>query len=226
MTAVGELERRTQERGVNHFRHQLGYRYLGDWHERAGNKNIETDLRYGARVSPGLGEHTVTVDLIDRDNPAANDFAIAEEVTVEGHHTKRPDIVDFIRPFFQRVPEYAIGLRGLPSDSWSSLPAAAPTQLDQPTRERFFSSHMGKHLAQSRFHLTSQICSPGRQAVRTRSMNSSLVPHSNSASVTLSMPSLPVSSSTASDTCPAVASPNLRAISRLRTIAWPCSRQF
>ena len=60
------------------------------------NREVYGLLRYGAKVSPGLGEHTVTVDLIDWENPAANDFAIAEEVTVEGHHTKRPDIVLYV----------------------------------------------------------------------------------------------------------------------------------
>ena len=60
------------------------------------NREVYGLLRYGAKVSPGLGEHTVTVDLVDWGNPAANDFAIAEEVTVEGHHTKRPDIVLYV----------------------------------------------------------------------------------------------------------------------------------
>ena len=141
MTEVGELEKRTQRRVIDHFGHQLGYEFLGNWHERAGNRNIETDLltrflkrqghppalitraldkldkaaalggsktlydanrdvygllRYGAKVSPGLGEHAVTVDLIDWEDPAANNFAIAEEVTVEGNHTKRPDIVLYV----------------------------------------------------------------------------------------------------------------------------------
>ena len=60
------------------------------------NREVYGLLRYGARVSPGFGEHTVTVDLIDWENPAANGFAIAEEVTVEGTHTKRPDIVLYV----------------------------------------------------------------------------------------------------------------------------------
>ena len=141
MTKVGELEIRTQHRVIGHFRHRLGYTYLGNWHERPNNRNIEAALltqflarqghdpaiinkalnkldkaaalgggktlydanrevygllRYGAKVSPGLGEHTVTVDLIDWGDPAANHFAIAEEVTVEGTHTKRPDIVLYV----------------------------------------------------------------------------------------------------------------------------------
>ena len=141
MTAVGELERETQRRVIGHFRDHLGYTFLGNWHERDNNRNIETEfltkflarqghfptlitkaldklgkaaalggsktlyeanrdiyslLRYGARVSPGLGKHTVTVHLIDWKNPAANDFAIAEEVTVAGNNTKRPDIVLYV----------------------------------------------------------------------------------------------------------------------------------
>ena len=141
MTAVGELEIQTQRRVIDHFRDTLGYRYLGKWHERPNNGNIEPDilmqfltrqghdaaitakvldrldkaaalsagrtlydtnrdvyslLRYGAKVRPGLGESTLTVNLIDWDNPAANDFAIAEEVTVSGHNTKRPDVVLYV----------------------------------------------------------------------------------------------------------------------------------
>ena len=37
-----------------------------------------------------------TVWLIDWENPDANHFAIAEEVTVAGSHTKRPDVVLYI----------------------------------------------------------------------------------------------------------------------------------
>ena len=141
MTAVGELERETQRRVIRHLRDHLEYTFLGNWHERDDNRNIEPNyltrflkhqghspalitkaldkldkaaalggsktlydanrevyslLRYGARVSPGVGEHTVTVHLIDWKNPAANHFAIAEEVTVTGKNTKRPDIVLYV----------------------------------------------------------------------------------------------------------------------------------
>src|SRR5205814_8926785 len=37
-----------------------------------------------------------TVGLIDWKDPLNNDFAFAEEVTVEGEHTKRPDVVIYI----------------------------------------------------------------------------------------------------------------------------------
>ncbi|MYK89112.1 MAG: type I restriction endonuclease subunit R, partial [Acidobacteria bacterium] len=141
MTPVGEREIKTQRRVVALFRDGLGYRYLGDWRERDGNRNVEsrilasflkrgghsanliakavakldqaaalggsrtlyeanrevyTLLRYGAKVRPGVGKDTATVDLIDWNDPSANDFAIAEEVTVGGRNTKRPDLVLYV----------------------------------------------------------------------------------------------------------------------------------
>ena len=53
-------------------------------------------LRYGVKVQPGVGEQTVTIWLIDWENPGNNDFAIAEEVTVSGENTKRPDLVLYV----------------------------------------------------------------------------------------------------------------------------------
>ncbi|NBB74819.1 MAG: restriction endonuclease subunit R, partial [Bacteroidetes bacterium] len=55
------------------------------------NRAVYELLRYGVKVKPGAGEHAVTVDLIDWDNPSANDFAVAEEVTVPADNPKRPD---------------------------------------------------------------------------------------------------------------------------------------
>ncbi len=60
------------------------------------NREVYDLLRYGAKVSPGVGRNTVTVDLIDWGDPSANDFAIAEEVTVVGRNTKRPDLVLYV----------------------------------------------------------------------------------------------------------------------------------
>ena len=60
------------------------------------NREVYSVLRYGAKIRPALGEQTITVHLIDWGNPAANDFAIAEEVTVTGNNTKRLDIVLYV----------------------------------------------------------------------------------------------------------------------------------
>jgi type I restriction enzyme R subunit len=60
------------------------------------NKNIYTLLRYGVNVKEDAGKNTSTVKLIDWENPPENDFAIAEEVTVIGENTKRPDVVLYV----------------------------------------------------------------------------------------------------------------------------------
>ena len=60
------------------------------------NKAVYGLLRYGVPVKPEAGEHTQTVWLIDWKNPLNNHFAIAEEVTVTGEHTKRPDVVLYV----------------------------------------------------------------------------------------------------------------------------------
>jgi len=141
MSIVGQRERATQSRIVAFFQNKLGYRYLGDWQDRAGNKNIETGLltawlqkrgisdalitrairqldtaaalgegkklyyankdvyrllRYGVKDKEGAGEQNQTVWLIDWNNPEANDFAIAEEVSIKGENLKRPDLVLYV----------------------------------------------------------------------------------------------------------------------------------
>ena len=42
--AVGKPEKATQNRVISLFQKQLGYRYIGDWHDRAGNSHIEEGL--------------------------------------------------------------------------------------------------------------------------------------------------------------------------------------
>ncbi|MGN0920196.1 MAG: type I restriction endonuclease subunit R [Cellvibrio sp.] len=141
MITIGQRERATQERVVRLFQSTLGYRYLGDWHERPNNKNIEVDilsgwlksrgvsealinravrqldkaaalgegkklyyanqevynlLRYGVKEKEGAGQLNETVWLIDWKNPEANDFAIAEEVSMKGENKKRPDLVLYV----------------------------------------------------------------------------------------------------------------------------------
>ncbi len=60
------------------------------------NREAYRLLRYGARVKPGVEENAQTVPLIDWKDPAANHFAVAEEVTVAGGNTKRPDLVLYV----------------------------------------------------------------------------------------------------------------------------------
>ena len=60
------------------------------------NREVYEQLRYGVNVQPSTGDHRVTVKLIDWEHPLNNDFGIAEEVTLKGENTKRPDIVLYI----------------------------------------------------------------------------------------------------------------------------------
>ena len=60
------------------------------------NKEVYNLLRYGITVREELGEAKQTVWLIDWKNPGANEFAVAEEVTVKGRNDKRPDIVLYV----------------------------------------------------------------------------------------------------------------------------------
>ncbi len=60
------------------------------------NKEVYRLLKYGAKVAEESGEAEKTVFFINFDEPAKNDFAIAEEVTVIGNNNKRPDLVVYI----------------------------------------------------------------------------------------------------------------------------------
>jgi type I restriction enzyme, R subunit len=60
------------------------------------NKAVHGLLRYGVPVKTAAGENTDTVWLIDWQNPEANDFALAEEVTLKGTHDRRPDLVLYL----------------------------------------------------------------------------------------------------------------------------------
>ena len=60
------------------------------------NRAVYSALRYGVKVKEEAGENVQTVWLIDWENPLNNHFAIAEEVTVKGEKTKRPDVVLYV----------------------------------------------------------------------------------------------------------------------------------
>ena len=60
------------------------------------NQKVYGLLRYGVKVRPEPGQQAVTVWLIDWNDPGANDFGIAEEVTVTGENPKRPDLVLYV----------------------------------------------------------------------------------------------------------------------------------
>ncbi len=60
------------------------------------NKAVYSLLRYGVPVKIEAGRNTETVNLIDWFHPEANDFVIAEEVTLRGPLERRPDLVLYV----------------------------------------------------------------------------------------------------------------------------------
>ena len=62
------------------------------------NKDVYSLMRYGVPLKTEAGKLTDTIHLIDWSNPAANHFAIAEEVTLRGDDSmeRRPDLVLYI----------------------------------------------------------------------------------------------------------------------------------
>lgn len=60
------------------------------------NKEVYKLLRYGVEVTANPGDRYQRLHFINWNEPEKNDFAIAEEVTVQGNHEKRPDIVLYV----------------------------------------------------------------------------------------------------------------------------------
>ena len=60
------------------------------------NRRVYSLLRYGVQVKAAADQPTSSVALIDWHNPEANDFAIAEEVTLKGNQERRPDLVLYV----------------------------------------------------------------------------------------------------------------------------------
>jgi type I restriction enzyme R subunit len=60
------------------------------------NQAVYSLLRYGVPVKEEAGKVTETVHLINWKDPKKNDFAIAEEVTLQGNHDRRPDLVLYV----------------------------------------------------------------------------------------------------------------------------------
>lgn len=60
------------------------------------NKEVYKLLRYGVEVTAHPGDRYQRLHFINWEEPEKNDFAIAEEVTIQGKKDKRPDIVLYV----------------------------------------------------------------------------------------------------------------------------------
>lgn len=63
-------------------------------------------LRYGVKVKRGVADQFETIKLIDWDDPNANYFVVAEEVSIKGEHNKRPDVVLYVNGLALGVIEF------------------------------------------------------------------------------------------------------------------------
>jgi type I restriction enzyme R subunit len=63
MSDVGKPERATQERVIRLFRDELGYPYLGDWTDREGNTNFESEILGAWLKKRGIAGAQITVAL-------------------------------------------------------------------------------------------------------------------------------------------------------------------
>lgn len=79
MSEVGKIERITQNRIVQLFRDDLGYKYLGNWEEREGNSNIEEGMlgEYLAEVGYSSEQISRALDALRREanNPSRTLYA-------------------------------------------------------------------------------------------------------------------------------------------------------
>lgn len=73
MSEVGQSERATQNRVVQLFQQQLDYTYLGNWHKRDNNSNVESDLLTTFLRDTQKYNHTIITKAIDELNKLNQD---------------------------------------------------------------------------------------------------------------------------------------------------------
>ena len=129
MSTARQIEKRTRKRVVTLFREQLGYDYLGDWTDRACNRNIEQDdLRTFLRDGQGYDEALFLARYIEKYGTGTL-MMIRESLA---HALPEPD-------FTQRGGEFTITL-------WRDwLTAELMIQLDLNDRQRLALAYLKIH---------------------------------------------------------------------------------
>ena len=72
MSTVGQIEKKTQARVVALFQDRLHYDYLGNWIDRAGNANIETELLIAWLTQQGISDALIKRALHELDKAATD----------------------------------------------------------------------------------------------------------------------------------------------------------
>ena len=71
MSAVGQREYQTQQKVLQFFQHELGYRHLGNWKDRNCNRNVEEGLLRDRLERQGREECIINRTLRELDQAAA-----------------------------------------------------------------------------------------------------------------------------------------------------------
>lgn len=95
------------------------------------NRDVYRLLRYGVKVKAGIGENYETVWLVDWKTPEANHFAVAEEVTIAGNNTKRPDLVLYVNGIALATIELKRSKVGVSEASAKPSATSEPTSSDR-----------------------------------------------------------------------------------------------
>jgi len=72
MTTVGQIERITQNRVVDLFKDQLGYRYLDNWEDRENNSNIEENILRQYLIKKGYSKTLIDKAIYELTRAATN----------------------------------------------------------------------------------------------------------------------------------------------------------
>jgi type I restriction enzyme R subunit len=94
LLATGRYDHQVVKSAVSILKREVSLNSHDDLYLK--NQEVYQRLRYGVVVSRGANEPNVLVSLIDWKHPERNVFAVAEEVTVQGENTKRPDVVLYV----------------------------------------------------------------------------------------------------------------------------------
>lgn len=94
MTPVGDPERVTQNRVIDLFVRELGYRYLDDWSDREGNSNVEDAILTAWLRRRGHSDTQVAraLDLLHRE--VRNPKASGETIDLKAYEADMRHLID------------------------------------------------------------------------------------------------------------------------------------
>lgn len=80
---VGQVERKTQNKVVKLFKNQLKYDYLGDWHKRPNNGNIEEEILRNYLLNKGYSQELIQKAIFQLKQVASNQVKSLYDINKE-----------------------------------------------------------------------------------------------------------------------------------------------